>query len=73
MALLGAYDRKARLIPGLLGIAPLAISVATLGVKQFPAVTLVLAALSAAGGGYLLSVLDARTGRRAQDRLWQTW
>jgi predicted membrane protein len=73
MALLEPYDRKARLLPGLLGIAPVAVAIATLGVKQFPAVALLLAALSAAGGGYLLAILVARTGRQAQTALWEEW
>ncbi len=73
MALLSVYERKARLIPGLLGVAPIAVSIATLGLKQFPAVSLLLAAFSAAGGGYLLAVLVARAGRRAQAELWQDW
>lgn len=72
MALLSVYERKARLIPGLLGVAPIAVSIATLGLKQFPAVSLLLAAFSAAGGGYLLAVLVARAGRRAQANCGRT-
>jgi hypothetical protein len=71
--LLSPYDRKARLIPGLLGIAPIAVVVATLGLKQFPAVAILLALASAAGGGYLLSVFVASSGRRVQAHLWDEW
>ena len=38
MALLDAYERKARLTPGLLAFAPVAFAVTTLGFKKFPAV-----------------------------------
>lgn len=73
MALLSTYDRKARLIPGLLGVAPVTVTIATLGLKQFPAVAAVLAFASVAGGGYLLAVLVANFGRRAQAGLWDAW
>ncbi|WP_157127020.1 hypothetical protein [Rhodococcus sp. p52] len=73
MPLLSTYDRKARLIPGLLGLAPVPITIATLGLRQFPAVTVALALISIAGGGYFLSVLVANFGRRSQTMLWQEW
>ncbi len=73
MGLLSAYERKARLIPGLLGIVPVAVAIATLGLKQFPAVAVVLAIASATGGTYLLAVLVANSGRRAQAKLWVKW
>lgn len=73
MALLSAYERKARLTPGLTGVAPIAITIATLGIKQFPAVAVVAGVLSAAGGMYLLAVLVGNFGRRAQVRLWAEW
>ena len=73
MALLGPYDRKARLIQGLLCIGPVAIAVATLGLNRFPAAAVVLGVGSAAGGGYLLAVFVANFGRRAQQELWKQW
>lgn len=71
--LLDAYDRRARLTPGLLALAPLAIVIATLGWKQYPAVAAVTAVLVAAGAPYLLIVRVAAVGRKAQDRFWRSW
>jgi hypothetical protein len=73
VALLDAYERKARLTPGLLAFAPIAFAVATLGFKKFPAVAIGVGVLSAAGGGYALSVIVGNFGRRVQTQLWNTW
>jgi hypothetical protein len=73
MSLLDAYERKARLTPGLLAVAPVAFMIVTLGFKKFPAVAVAVAVLSATGGGYALSVLVAHLGRRAQVHLWDSW
>lgn len=73
MALINSYDRRARLTPGLLAIAPVTFAVATLGLKRFPAIAVAAGVLTAAGGGYLLSVLVAHFGRVAQQKLWQSW
>lgn len=68
-----SYDRRARLTPGLLAIAPVTFAVATLGFKRFPAIAIAAGVLTAAGGGYLLSVLVAHFGRMAQQQLWDSW
>ncbi len=73
LTLLDPYERKARLTPGLLAFAPIAFAIATLGFKKFPAVAIAVGVLSAAGGGYALSVIVGNFGRRAQTRLWSTW
>jgi hypothetical protein len=73
MALLDAYERKARLTPGLIAFAPVAFLIATLGLKRYPSVAVGVAVLSAAGGTYALSVLVASFGRRAQVHLWRAW
>jgi hypothetical protein len=73
MALLDAYERKARLTPGLLAFAPIAFAITTLGFKKFPAVAVAVGVLSAAGGTYALSTLVAHLGRKAQERLWIIW
>jgi hypothetical protein len=73
MALLDAYERKARLTPGLLAFAPIAFAVATLGFKKYPAIAIAVGVLSAAGGGYALSVIVGNFGRRAQTQLWNAW
>ncbi len=73
MVLLSAYERKARLIPGFLAVAPVAVVIAAVGLKRFPAVAIVLGLLSATGGAYLLAVLVANYGRRVQRSLWEAW
>jgi hypothetical protein len=73
MALLDAYERKARLTPGLLAFAPVAFAVTTLGLKKFPAIAIAVGVLSAAGGAYALSTLVGHLGRRAQVGLWSRW
>ncbi len=62
MALLDAYERKARLTPGLLAFAPVAFAIATLGFKKFPAIAIAVGVLSAAGGAYALAILVAHLG-----------
>jgi hypothetical protein len=73
MALLDAYERKARLSPGLLAFAPIAFAVVALGLKRFPAIAIALGVLSAAGGAYALSIVVAYFGRQAQVALWESW
>lgn len=73
MALLDAYERKARLTPGLLAFAPVAFVVVTLGLKKFPSVAIAAGVLTAAGGSYALSILVANFGRKVQAQLWQAW
>jgi hypothetical protein len=73
MALLDEYERKARLTPGPLSILPVAFSVATLGPKQYPAVSVAAGLLTTAGGTYLLAVVVAQFGRLAQEGLWKEW
>lgn len=68
-----AYEWRARLTPGLFGIAPIAITVVALGLKANPVVSIGLGILSATGGGYLLSVVVGNAGRRAQPGLYRQW
>ncbi|MEU8933328.1 hypothetical protein AB0D30_26020 [Streptomyces sp. NPDC048409] len=70
---LSAYERKARLTPGLLGIAPVTIAVVTLGLKTYPAVPVALGALSVTVGSYVLSVVVGNAGRRAQAQMYERW
>ncbi|MZF84256.1 hypothetical protein [Streptomyces sp. SID5643] len=70
---LSAYERKARLTPGMLGIAPVTITLVALGLKAYPAVPVALGVLSVTVGGYALSVLVGNAGRRAQDRMYERW
>src|SRR5690242_13712663 len=73
MAVLDLYERKARLTPGLFMVSPVAFTIATLGLKKFPAISVAGGVLAAAGGSYLLAVLVASAGRRAQTHLYASW
>jgi len=70
---LSPYERRARLTPGLMAIAPISIAIATLGLERFAAVAILSGLLSAAGGTYVLAVLVGHSGRRAQRDLWHQW
>lgn len=70
MPLLSAYERKARLTPGLISIVPIAVTIATLGLKRFPVIAIASSLLGIAGGTYLLAVLVAHFGRSIQTRLF---
>ena len=67
------YERKARLTPGLLTIAPLTILIATLGLKAYPAVATAGAVVVAAGGSFALAVLVRHLGRELEPALWDSW
>jgi len=68
-----AYDRPARLYPGLLVVLPLAVLLAGLyGTTHNPA-SVVLPVLGFCGGGYLLGRLSRDAGKRIQDRVFAKW
>ena len=71
--MLSVYEKKARLTPGLLGIAPVTITVTALGLKPIPVVAVLAGVLVTAGGTYALALLVARLGRQAQLGLWRRW
>lgn len=71
--MLSVYERRARLMPGLFGIAPVSIAVVALGLKENLVIAALTGLLSAAGGGYALSLIIGRFGRWAEDRLWPSW
>lgn len=73
MARFDPYEQRARLLPGLLAYAPIAVAVATLGFQTFPAVAILVALLSAAGSGYVLTVIVRELGLRTQARMWSSW
>src|SRR4051794_29033042 len=73
MGLIDQYERKARVTPGLMAVAPVTLAVATLGLKRFPAIAIAAGVLTAAGGTYVLSILVAHFGRAVQNELWRSW
>jgi len=70
---LSAYERRARLTPGLLGVSPVAVTIVVLGLKQDPAVAVSTGLIAAAGGSYVLSLVVGNFGRSAERVLYETW
>jgi hypothetical protein len=68
-----AYDRKARLYPGLLAVSSIVFLVVTLGWRQYPPVAVAVGVGVTCGGGYLLALLVRDAGRRFERSLWQSW
>lgn len=73
MLWLDAYERRARLAPGLLALLPIAFAVVALGLRKVPAASVAIGVLSAAGGPVLLAGLVRRFGLAAQATLWADW
>jgi hypothetical protein len=73
MAGLDEYERKARLIPGLLAVLPVALVAVGLGWDKYPAVAVASGLVVGAGASYLLTVLVRHLGRRAEPKLWKSW
>jgi hypothetical protein len=71
--MLDAYERRARLTPGLFAVAPVVVLVLALGVEKNPLVSGIIGVLTAGGGAYLLSAVIANLGRRLQTGLWKSW
>jgi hypothetical protein len=67
------YDRKARLTPGLIAVAPIAFAIAALGWKEYPAVAIATAVIAGSGATYLLAILVRSLGRRVEPSLWVSW
>ncbi|WP_158711508.1 hypothetical protein [Streptomyces xylophagus] len=71
---LNAYERRARLVPGVLAIVPLIVLFAVLGLRQIPAVSYALGILAVAGVGPVLIVGAVRNfGKAVERRLWKSW
>ncbi len=73
MILLDDYERSARLAPGLLVAAPLAIAVLGCGLKDIPVVSSLTAVLVACGGPLLLANTVRDRGVALQERLFTEW
>lgn len=73
MLWLDAYERGARLAPGLLALLAVASTVTALGLKDAPVVSVVLSVGSLAGGPLLLAAYVRNLGLKAQSRLWADW
>ncbi len=74
MLFLDDYERRARLVPGLLAMLPLIVLFAVLGLRQIPAVSYVTGTLALAGVGPVLIAGAVRNfGKAAEKQLWDNW
>jgi hypothetical protein len=70
---LDEYERRARLLPGLLAVAPVAVLVLAFGLDKAPVVTTLLSLLIAIGGPVLLSQFVRSKGKAVEEQLYADW
>jgi hypothetical protein len=70
---LDAYERRARLIPGMLVLAPVAVVIVMFGLRSDPVVTATLGAVTAFGAPAILATQAGHRGRAVQPRLYAEW
>lgn len=73
MLWLDKYERQARLAPGLLALLPVAVTIAALGFRSAPVISIVASLVSVAGGPMLLADTVRSFGLKAQAELWASW
>lgn len=73
MLWLDEYERRARLVPGLLAIFPLAILLTVLSLRQLSVVSYVLSTVVLIGAPVVIADVVRHHGRRAEKDLWATW
>jgi len=70
---LDEYERRARLVPGMLALLPIVLLLVVLGWRQLPVVSSLVSFLSLAGGPVLLADIVRRLGRKEEKLLWAMW
>jgi hypothetical protein len=73
MLWLNDYERRARLLPGLVAIFPIVIVLVTLGLRQLAVVSSFVSGLTVIGGPALLAGAVRHWGQKAEHRLWEKW
>jgi hypothetical protein len=68
-----AYERRARLAPGLLALLPVSVAVVALGIDQTPVVSAFGGIATAAGGPILIADTVRSRGRRLETSLFKKW
>ena len=68
-----AYERRARLVPGLMVLFPLPVTIVALGLKAEPVVATATALLSTIGGPFILASVVRTRGLALQARLDEEW
>lgn len=71
--LLSSYERRARLIPGLVALLPISVTLGALGWSKIPVIATIGAVLVAAGGPMILAHFVGDRGRAAQAVLVAAW
>jgi hypothetical protein len=70
---LDEYERRARLVPGLLAIFPVAILLSVLSLRQLPTVSYVMGAAVLIGTPVVVADIVRQQGRKAEKTLWKSW
>jgi hypothetical protein len=70
---LDEYERRARLIPGLLVIFPLAILLSVLSLRQLPTVSYAMGAAAIIGMPVVVADIVRQRGRKTEKTLWASW
>ncbi|MFE9308143.1 hypothetical protein ACFYM5_10630 [Streptomyces sp. NPDC006706] len=73
MLWLDEYERRARLVPGLLAIFPLAILLSVLSLRQLPTVSYAMGAVALIGTPVVVADIVRQRGRKAEKALWDNW
>lgn len=73
MLWLDDYERRARLLPGLLTLLPFVVVVIALGLRRTPLVSSLLSLLSVTGGPVVLANLVRLKGRALERELFANW
>jgi len=73
MVWLDSYERRARLIPGLVLVAPIAVTIVMFGFKDDPLVAWIVGALTAFGAPVVLANFVRHKGLEVEDHLYQSW
>lgn len=68
-----AYDRQARLAPGLLAMLPVSVTLVAVGLNDAPVVSALAGALTAAGGPLVLVNIVRSRGRAIEESLFRRW
>jgi hypothetical protein len=71
--LLDEYERKARLLPGLLACLPIAVAVIALGLHEQPVVSILTSLFATMGGGYVLATVARQLGQGLEQRMFEKW
>jgi hypothetical protein len=67
------YERRARLVPGLILVSPIALTVVMFGLRENTVVAATIAALSTFGAPVVLASYVRHRGLELQEELWKRW